>query len=84
MLFLFYSGPKTHLDNSKCISVIILEQTKHFLVGSVVYELKIVVSSYQNSPQEYQTDLEVILDFLEEHYRQESRRKDLWNSKKEA
>ncbi|KAK2892736.1 hypothetical protein Q8A67_012724 [Cirrhinus molitorella] len=32
-----------------------------------------------NSPQEHQTDLEVILEFLEEHYRQESRRKALWN-----
>ncbi|KAG1953340.1 transcription factor Spi-C [Pimephales promelas] len=32
-----------------------------------------------NSPQEYQTDLEVILEFLEEHYRQESRRKAIWN-----
>ncbi|XP_050963263.1 GA-binding protein alpha chain [Labeo rohita] len=32
-----------------------------------------------NSSQEHQTDLEVILEFLEEHYRQESRRKDLWN-----
>ncbi|XP_067283595.1 uncharacterized protein spi2 [Pseudorasbora parva] len=34
---------------------------------------------YNNSLQEYQTDLEVILDFLEEHYRQESQRKSLWN-----
>ncbi|XP_051745957.1 transcription factor Spi-C [Ctenopharyngodon idella] len=32
-----------------------------------------------NSVQEYQTDLEVILGFLEEHYRQESRSKALWN-----
>lgn len=48
-----------------------------------MYEIKIYIS-YQNSAQEYQTDLEVILEFLEEHYRQESRRKALWNSKKEA
>ncbi|KAF4114632.1 ETS-related transcription factor Elf-3 [Onychostoma macrolepis] len=34
-----------------------------------------------NCPQEYQTDLEVILEFLEEHYRQESRRKALWNTR---
>ncbi|XP_059367902.1 DNA-binding protein D-ETS-3 [Carassius carassius] len=33
-----------------------------------------------NRQQEYQTDLEVILEFLEEHYRQESRRKALWNT----
>lgn len=32
-----------------------------------------------NSPQDYQTDLEVILEFLEEHYRQESHRKALWD-----
>lgn len=39
----------------------------------------------QNGTQEYQTDLEVILEFLEEHYRQESGRKSLWpNGKKSA
>ncbi|XP_051974542.1 uncharacterized protein spi2 [Xyrauchen texanus] len=36
-----------------------------------------------NSSQEYQTDLEVILEFLEEHYRQESIRKPLWEKTKE-
>ncbi len=84
MLFLFYTGPKTYLDNSKYISVIILEQIKYFLVATVVFALKIVVCSHQNSPREYQTDLEVILEFLGEHYRQESRRKALWNGKKQA
>ncbi|XP_056603993.1 transcription factor ETV6 isoform X2 [Triplophysa dalaica] len=36
-----------------------------------------------NSTQEYQTDLEVILEFLEEHYRQESGRKSLWPNAKD-
>ncbi|KAA0721029.1 Transcription factor [Triplophysa tibetana] len=38
---------------------------------------------YQNSTQEYQTDLEVILEFLEEHYRQESGKKSLWPNAKD-
>ncbi|XP_062861004.1 transcription factor Spi-C [Trichomycterus rosablanca] len=33
-----------------------------------------------NYSQAYQTDLEVILEFLEEHCRQEARKKDLWDS----
>lgn len=34
--------------------------------------------------QECQTDLEVILEFLEEHYRQESGRKSLWPDGKKS
>jgi len=63
----------------KCINVNISNQI--CFGGPLVWEKKIYIS-YQNSPQEYQTDLEVILEFLEEHYRQESRRKAIWNSKK--
>ncbi|XP_073693873.1 uncharacterized protein spi2 [Garra rufa] len=61
------------LKHDRVAVVVISKSEEDVVTGSIK------VDARDNCPQEHQSDLEVILEFLEEHYRQESRRKALWN-----